>query len=111
MFMTCCKGYAILSNAYNAPSDAKDAARRVRIEEAVLDAWGAHFEIEQGQQSQQGAEKLRIYLMRDKTRGAVFESLCAISNAFTDISGLDKKYGVVFNYHSKRDGVGSPVLR
>ncbi len=110
MFLTCCKGYDILSNAYNAPSDAQDAARRVRIESSVLAAWGEHFEIRQGLQNQQGNEKLRIHLMRGQTLNGVFDALCAISETFTDITGLDKKYGVIFSYHSKRDGVGSIVL-
>ncbi len=106
MFVTCCKGYDVLSNAYAAPSDAKDAARRVRIEGAVLAGWGEHFEIRQGQQ---GDEKLRIHLMRGQTRGGVFDALCAISEIFTDIRKLDRKYGVVFEYHSKGDRVGSLV--
>ena len=109
MFLTCCKGYNILSDAYRAPSDAQDAARRVRIEGAVLAGWGEHFEIRQDLKEQQKDEKLRIYLMRGQTLHGVFDALCAISETFTDTRRLDMKYGVIFDYHRKGDRVRSPV--
>ncbi len=110
MFVTCCKGYSIFSDAYNAPSDAQDAARKVRIEGAVLASWGDHFEIRQNLQEEQRSGKPRIHLMRAQTRSGVFDVLCAISESFTDIKRLDRKYGVVFGYHNKGNRVGAAVL-
>ncbi len=109
MFLTCCKGYSIFSDAYNAPSDARNAARQVNIESALLAGWGEHFEIRQDLEEEQASEKLRIYLMRAQTRSGVFDALCAISESFTDIKRLDSKYGVVFDYHQKGNRVGAAV--
>lgn len=110
MFFTCRKGYDIFSDTVTAPSDARDAVRRVSIERGVLSGWGERFDIWQDKPQGQGGEKLRIHLMRDQTRSGVFEALCAISETFTDIKKLDRKYGVVFNYHAKGDRVSGLFL-
>lgn len=109
MFLTCCRGYSIFSDAYNAPSDAQDAARKVRIEGAHLANWGDHFEIRPNLQEEQSSGKLNVYLMRAPVRGGVFDVLCAISESFTDIKKLDRKYGIVFGYHQKGNRVGANV--
>lgn len=108
MFFTCCKGYNIFSDTITAPSDASDAIRRIRIERAALTGWGGHFEIRQDLPVEQNGEKLRIHLMKAEVRSGVFDALCAISETFTDIRKLDRKYGVVFGYHRKGDKVGNP---
>lgn len=105
MFLTCCKGYTIFSDAYKAPSDAQDAARRVRIEYAVLAAWGEHFEVRHDSQEKQRSEKLKVYLMRDQIRHGVFDALCGISEVFTDIKRLERRYGVAFGYRRKGERV------
>ncbi|KAL9099693.1 MAG: hypothetical protein Q9163_004845, partial [Psora crenata] len=64
MFLTCCKGYQILSDSHKAPSDAQDAARRIRIEGAVLATWGDHFEIRQELREEQRSERLRVHIMQ-----------------------------------------------
>ncbi|CAD6583388.1 MAG: hypothetical protein ASARMPREDX12_001258 [Alectoria sarmentosa] len=101
MFFTCAQGYKIFSDAYKAPSDAQKAARDVRIEGFTLEVWGEHFEIHQAKE--QRSEKLKIHLLRGPALYGCFEALCAISEIFTDIKGLDKKYGISFNYHAKGD--------
>ncbi|KAL9629964.1 MAG: hypothetical protein Q9164_006642 [Protoblastenia rupestris] len=103
MFLTCCKGYNILSDAYKAPSDAQDAARRIRIEGAALASWGAYFKIRQELREEQKSENLTFYIMQEHIRSGVFDALCAISETFTDVKKLDKKYGVVFDYHRRGD--------
>ncbi|KAF6236832.1 hypothetical protein HO173_005123 [Letharia columbiana] len=101
MFFTCAKGYKIFSDAYKAPADAQKAARDVLIEGCTLEVWGEHFEIHQAKD--QRSEKLKIHLLRGPMLYGCFEALCAISEIFTDIKGLDRKYGICFNYHSKGD--------
>lgn len=101
MFFTCAKGYQIFSDAYKAPSDAQKAARDVRIEGYTLEVWGEHLEIHQAKE--QRSEKLKIHLLKGPTLYGCFEAFCAISEIFTDIKGLDKKYGISFNYHPKGD--------
>ena len=103
MFITCAQGYKIFSDAYKAPSDAQKAARDVRIEGYTLEVWGEHFQIHQAKE--QRSEKLKIHLLRGPTLYGCFEALCAISEIFTDIKGLDRKYGIWFNYHPKGDRV------
>lgn len=106
MFITCAQGYKIFSDAYKAPSDAQKAARDVRIEGYTLEVWGEHFEIHQAKE--QRSEKLKIHLLRGPILYGCFEALCAISEIFTDIRALDKKYGICFNYHAKGDRVSTP---
>ena len=110
MFSTCAQGYKIFSDAYKAPSDAQKAARDVRIEGYTLEVWGEHFEIHQAKKQQ--SDKLKIHLLRGPTMSGCFEALCAISEIFTDIKGLDRKYGIYFKYHAKGDRVreSSPDL-
>ena len=103
IFSTCAQGYRIFSDAYKAPSDAQKAARDVRIEGYTLEVWGEHFEIHQAKE--QRSDKLRVHLLRGPTLYGCFEALCAISEIFTDIKALDKKYGIHFNYHAKGEGV------
>ena len=103
MFFTCAQGYKIFSDAYKAPSDAQKAARNVRIEGYILEVWGELFEIPQAKE--QRSEKLKIHLLRGPALDGCFEVLCAISEIFTDIKELDKKYGIYFNYHAKGEGV------
>ena len=107
MFFTCAKGYKIFSDAYKAPFDAQKAARDVRIEGYTLAVWGELFEIHQAKE--EPSEKLKIQL-RGPTLYGCFEALCAISDIFTDIKGLDKKYGIYFNYHGKGDRVSQASL-
>ncbi len=110
MFFTCAQGYKIFSDAYKAPSDAQKAARDVRIEGYTLEVWGEHFEIHQAKE--QRSEKLRIHLLRGPTLYGCFEALCAISELFTDIKGLAKKYGICFDYHAKGNRVsGQPLYQ
>ena len=106
MFVTCAQGYKIFSDAYKAPSDAQKAARDVRIEGYTLEAWGEHFEIHQAKE--QTSEKLKVHLLRGPSLYGCFEALCAISEIFTDIKGLNRKYGICFNYHAKGDRVSKP---
>lgn len=108
IFGTCAQGYKLFSDAYKAPSDAQKAARDVRIEGYTLEVWGEHFEIHQAKE--QRSEKLKIHLLRGPILYGCFEALCAISEIFTDIKGLDKKYGIYFNYHAKGDRVSEPSL-
>ena len=108
MFFTCAKGYKIFSDANNAPSDAQKAARDVRIEGYTLEAWGENFEILQAKE--QRSEKLKIHLLRGPMLYGCFEALCAISDIFTDIKGLDNKYGIHFAYHAKGEGVSHPIF-
>ena len=105
MFHTCRRGYNILSDAKNAPSDAQDAARRVRIEGSMLAGWGEHFEIRENSHRQQAGEKLKFHLTSSFTRSGVFEALRAIAETFTDIRALNKKYGIVFDYHAQGNRV------
>lgn len=105
MFLTCCKGYKFLSDTKNAPSDARDAARRVLMEFHVLGSWGAHFELRSDLPEQQNPEKLRFFLTNEHARRGVFDALCYISETFTDVKRLDKKYGIVCEYHMKGDKV------
>lgn len=107
MFLTCCKGYKILSDAHRAPADAQNAALRLRIELCMLKAWGESWEI---RHNPQRTEKFRLYLMRPQVRSGVFEVLCAISETFTNIGVLKKKYGVVFDYNVKGDRVSRRAL-
>ena len=106
MFLTCAQGYKIFSDAYKAPSDAQKAARDVRIEGFTLQGWGEHFEIHQAKE--QRSDKLRVHLLKGPALYGCFEALCAISEIFTDIKGLDNKYGIRFNYHAKGEVVGQP---
>ena len=106
MFLTCCKGYNILSDIYKAPSDAQDAARQVRTERAVLAGWGEYFEIRENVPKQPAGEKLKFFLRSDQTRTAVFDILCAISETFVDIKRLDRKYGIFIEYRQAGDKVG-----
>lgn len=106
MFFTCAQGYKIFSDAYKAPTDAQKAARDVRIEGYTLEVWGEHFEIHQAKE--QRSDKLRIQLLRGPTLYGCFEALCAISEIFTDIKGLDRKYGIYFDYHAKGDRLSEP---
>ncbi|KAL8684251.1 MAG: hypothetical protein Q9224_006488, partial [Gallowayella concinna] len=108
MFLTCCKGYQVLSNTKKAPSDAQDAARQVRIEESVFAAWGEHWEIRTDLPEQQAHEKLKFHLVKSQTQNAVFDLLCAISDTFTDLKRL-KKYGLVFEYAGKGKGNHLPL--
>ena len=103
IFFTCTQGYRIFTDAHKAPPDAQKAARDVRIEGYTLEVWGEHFEIHQAKE--QRSDKLRILLRRGPILYGCFEALCAISEIFTDIKALDKKYGIRFNYHAKREGV------
>ena len=103
MFSTCAQGYRFFSDAYRAPSDARKVARDVRIEGWVLQLWGETYEIPQAKE--QRSEKLKIQLLKQPTLYGCFEALCAISEIFTDIKGLDRKYGISFNYHVKGDKV------
>ncbi|KAI4243475.1 MAG: hypothetical protein L6R40_003477 [Gallowayella cf. fulva] len=105
MFLTCCKGYRILSDAHRAPRDAQDAARQIRMEGAMLESWGEYWEIRQDQPEHQRQEKLKFYLVNNRTQKGVFEALCAISETFTNLKGLDKKYGLIFQYSGKNDRV------
>ena len=107
MFFTCAKGYKIFSDAYKAPSDAQKAARDVRIEGCILEVWGEYFEIHQAKE--QRSEKLKIQLSGPMLDGC-FQALCAISEIFTDIKGLDKKYGIHFDYHAKGKGVSHAIF-
>lgn len=106
MFFTCAQGYKIFSDAYKAPSDAQKAARDVRIEGFTLEAWGEHFEVHQAKE--QRSDKLKIHLLRGPALHGCLEALCAISEVFTDIKGLDKNYGICFNYHVKGERVSKP---
>lgn len=103
MFVTCAQGYKFFSNAAKAPSDAQRVARDVRIEGFTLEAWGEQFEI-QGAKEQR-SEKLKIHLRRGPAFYGCFEALCAISEIFTDIKGLDESYGISFKYHTKGEKV------
>ncbi|KAI4237067.1 MAG: hypothetical protein LQ349_002141 [Xanthoria aureola] len=103
MFLTCCKGYKFLSDTKNAPSDARDATRRVLMEFHVLGSWGMHFELRSDLPEQQNPEKLRFFLTNEHARRGVFDALCSISETFTDVKRLDKKYGIVCEYHTKGD--------
>ena len=96
MFLTCCKGYHILSDARRAPRDAEDAARRVGIESAVFASWGEHFEIRREVAKQRASEKLKFYLRSEQTRIAVSDALIAILETFIDIERLKTEYGVFF---------------
>lgn len=106
MFFTCAQGYKIFSDAYKAPSDAQKAARDVRIEGYILAVWGEHFEMHQAKE--QRSDKFKIHLLRGPALYGCFEALCAISETFTDIKGLNKKYGIHFDYHAKGDRVSWP---
>ena len=106
IFSTCAQGYKIFSDARKAPSDAQKAARDVRIEGFTLQAWGLHHEIHEDRE--QRSEKLRIHLLRGPALSGCFEALCAISEIFTDIKGLNKRYGIEFNYHARGDRVSEP---
>lgn len=101
VFQTCTQGYAIVSDAYNAPSDAQQAARRIRIESAVLHGWGQHFDV-LGQPPDRN-EKLKEYIGTGPTYDGVFSTLCAISEIFVDIRRMKDKYGIVFDYKKKRE--------
>lgn len=101
MFVTCAQGYKFFSDAAKAPSDAQRVARDVRIEGFTLEAWGEQFEIQEAKE--QRSEKLKIHLRRGPAFYGCFEALCAISEIFTDIKGLDKNYGISFKYHTKGD--------
>ncbi|KAI4244608.1 MAG: hypothetical protein L6R42_010409 [Xanthoria sp. 1 TBL-2021] len=103
MFLTCCKGYKFLSDTKNAPSDAQDAARRVLMEFHVLGSWGLHFDLRSDLPEQQSPEKLKFYLTNDHARRGVFNALCTISETFTDVKRLDKKYGIVCEYLERGD--------
>ncbi|KAI4234568.1 MAG: hypothetical protein LQ349_003713 [Xanthoria aureola] len=103
LFLTCCKGYKFLSDTKNAPSDARDAARRVLMEFHMLGSWGMHFELRSDLPEQQRPEKLRFFLTNEHARRGVFDALCSISETFTDVKRLDKKYGIVCEYHTKGD--------
>ena len=105
LFLTCCKGYKFLSDTKNAPSDAQDAARRVHMEFCVLGSWGMHFELRSDLPEQQNPEKLRFFLTNEHARRGVFDALCSISETFTDVKRLEKKYGIVCEYHTKGDKV------
>ena len=106
IYHICAQGYKYFSDSYNAPSDAQRAARDVRIEGSILQIWGEHFEIHQAKE--QRSDKLKVHLLRGPTLSGCFEALCAISEIFTDIKGLDKKYGVHFNYDAKGEKVSQP---
>ena len=108
VFSTCAQGYKLFSDAYNAPSDAQKVARDIRIEACTLQVWGEHFEMHQAKE--QRSDKLKVELRGPALHGC-FEALCAISELFTDIKGLDKNYGIRFNYHSKGDRVSEPSVR
>ena len=105
MFVTCAQGYKFFSDAAKAPSDAQKVARDVRIEGFTLEAWGEQFEIQEAKE--QRSEKLKVHLRRGPAFYGCFEALCAISEIFTDIKGLDKNYGIGFKYHTKGDKVRS----
>ena len=112
MYDICMKGYAVVSDAMNAPRDAQDAARRVRIERAVLAGWGEYFDVTQGKEHQ--SEKLKISLMRGLTPNGVFDALCAISETFTDVRKMKKRYGIVFEFDERGDhrvdhGIGDRI--
>lgn len=108
--MTCCKGYRVLSDGCNAPADARNAARRLRIEYSVLEVWGMHWQIGNDPQQARGKKRFEDYLMRPHVLDGVFDALCAISETFTDIADLNKKYGVVFTYQAKADKVSPHAL-
>ncbi|KAL8650484.1 MAG: hypothetical protein Q9226_005124 [Calogaya cf. arnoldii] len=103
MFLTCCKGYKFLSDTKNATSDAQDAARRIAMEYYVLGNWGSHFELDACWPKQPGPEKLKFSLTYDHARRGVFSALCTISDTFTDVKTLDRKYGIVCKSHRKGD--------
>ncbi|KAL9120310.1 MAG: hypothetical protein Q9187_003139, partial [Circinaria calcarea] len=107
VFQTCIQGYAIISDAYNAPSDAQQAARRIRIESAVLHGWGQHFDV-LGQPPDQN-EKLKVFIGRGPTYAGVFSTLCAISEIFVDIRRMKDRYGIVFDYKKKREKIPRDV--
>ncbi|KAL8668423.1 MAG: hypothetical protein Q9168_006947 [Polycauliona sp. 1 TL-2023] len=92
MFLTCCKGYEFLANGKNAPSDAQEAARRVIAEYHVLGTWAHHFDLRSDLSGQQQPERLKFLLSNDHAMHGVFNALCTISETFTDIKRLDKKY-------------------
>ncbi|KAL9593419.1 MAG: hypothetical protein Q9179_005897 [Wetmoreana sp. 5 TL-2023] len=106
MFLTCCKGYKFLSDTSNARSDAQDAARRVLMQFDILRSWGSHFEIHPDLPEQQEPPKLKFHLTNDYARNGVFNALRAISETFTDVKRLDKKYGIVYDHSGK--GESSP---
>lgn len=110
LFITCCKGYRILSDAHRAPAHAQNAARRLRIEFYTLEAWGESWGIRHSAQQGQGDDKFRLYLMRPRVRDGVFDALCLISETLTDIGILKKKYGIVFDYNAQVDKVSCRSL-
>ncbi len=104
LFETCIRGYRILSNTHRAPQDAQDAARRIRIEEAVLASWGAHFEI--GSPDVKDHQKLKVFLKQGYALNGVLDTLSAIAETFTDVEKMKKNYSIVFGWASRDIRVG-----
>ena len=103
IYQTCVAGYAIVSDAYHAPADAQDAARRIRIEEAVLHGWGEHFGVEKVKAADN--EKLKSFIGTGKTFDGVFDALNAIAEVFTDVHRMERRYGLLFEWERERGEV------
>lgn len=103
LFQTCLEGYQILSDAKRAPQDAQNAARRIRIEGAVLASWGAHFEIHSRRVKEY--RKLKVFLKQGHTLSGVLDTLGAILETFTNVRKLERKYNIVFGFASQDDEV------
>lgn len=103
IFGTCVKGYTIISDTYNAPNDAQDAARRLRIERAVLHGWGEQFGVLTFQPEDN--ERLIAFLGQGHTFDGVFDALCGISETFIDVRRMERKYGLTFEYRRERGEV------
>ncbi|KAL8787307.1 MAG: hypothetical protein Q9213_002298 [Squamulea squamosa] len=106
MFLTCCKGYKFLSDTSKAHADSQDAAHRVLVEFYVLRTWGDYFKLHPDLPEQKQPPSLKFNLINDHARNGVFLVLRAISEIFTDVRRLDKKYGIVCDH--PRKGESSP---
>lgn len=111
MFVTCCKGYTFLSNRNSAPSDVQDAARQVAMEFSFLKAWGTFYGLDPKLPKQPNAGRLETKLTNPHAKSGVFNTLCMISNIFTDVRRLDKDYGITCNFQMKGDRVSITFSR
>ena len=107
MFVTCCKGYTFLSNQNSAPSDVQDAARQVAVEFSFLKAWGTFYRLDPKLPKQPNAENLKANLTNPHVKNGVFNTLCMISIIFTDVSRLDKDYGIIYSFQKTDDRVST----
>ena len=105
IFVTCCKGYTFFSNQNSAPSDVQDAARQVAVEFSFLKAWGTFYRLDPKLPKQPNAENLKATLTNPHVKNGVFNTLCMVSNIFTDVSRLDKDYGIICSFQMKGDRV------